>query len=54
MNIDYDLCCLLFQAYGAEHDEYSAIFGDVNDYEVPIIDLFYVCTREDGFGCNQS
>ena len=34
MNIDYDLCCLLFQAYGAEHDEYSAIFGDVNDYEV--------------------
>ena len=19
MNIDYDLCCLLFQAYGAEH-----------------------------------
>lgn len=40
MDIDYDLCVLLFQAYGAEHDEYSAIFSDVNDYEVPIIDLF--------------
>lgn len=40
MNIDYDLCCMLFQAYGAQHDEYSAIFSDVNDYEVPIIDLF--------------
>lgn len=40
MGIDYDMCCLLFQAYGAEHDEYSAIFSDVNDYKVPIIDLF--------------
>lgn len=40
MDIDYDLCCVLFQAYGAEHDEYSAIFSDVNDYSVPIIDLF--------------
>ena len=40
MDIDYDLCVLLFQAYGAGHDEYSAIFSDVNDYEVPIIDLF--------------
>ena len=44
----YDLCCLLFQAYGAEHDEYNAIFGDVNDYEVPIIDLFmYVHEKMD-------
>ncbi len=40
MDIDYDVSCLLFQAYGAEHDEYSAIFSDVNDYSVPIIDLF--------------
>ena len=40
MNIDYDLCTILFQAYGAQHDEYTAIFSDVNDYEVPIIDLF--------------
>lgn len=40
MDIDYDLSCLLFQAYGAQHDEYSAIFSDVNDYKVPIIDLF--------------
>lgn len=40
MDIDYDLCCVLFQAYGAEHDEYSAIFSDVNEYQVPIIDLF--------------
>lgn len=40
MGIDYDMCCLLFQAYGAEHNEYGAIFSDVNDYSVPIIDLF--------------
>ncbi|MGN0106530.1 MAG: MMPL family transporter, partial [Hominilimicola sp.] len=48
MDIDYDLCCLLFQAYGAQHDEYTAIFSDVNDYEVPIIDLFlYVHEKMD-------
>ncbi len=40
MDIDYDLSCLLFQAYGAQHDEYGAIFSDVNEYKVPIIDLF--------------
>lgn len=40
LGIDYDLSCLLFQAYGAEHEEYSAIFSDVNNYKVPIIDLF--------------
>ncbi len=40
LGIEYDKCCLLFQAYGVEHDEYSAIFADVNDYTVPIIDLF--------------
>ena len=40
MDIDYDLCTLLFQAYGAQHDEYTAIFNEVNDYEVPLIDLF--------------
>lgn len=40
MGLEYDLSCILFQAYGAEHDEYSAIFSDVNSYEVPIIDLF--------------
>ena len=40
LDIDYSLCTILFQAYGAQHDEYSAIFSEVNDYEVPLIDLF--------------
>ena len=40
LGVEYDTCCLLFQAYGVEHEEYSAIFADVNDYTVPIIDLF--------------
>lgn len=40
LDIDYDICTLLFQAYGAQHDEYTAIFNEVNDYEVPLIDLF--------------
>lgn len=48
MDIDYDLCVLLFQAYGAQHDEYTAIFSDVNDYKVPIIDLLiYVHEKMD-------
>lgn len=40
MDIDYDMSCLLFQAYGVQHNQYGAIFSDINDYKVPIIDLF--------------
>ena len=50
MDIDYDLCVLLVQAYGAEHDEYTAIFSDVNDYEVPIIELLLYTHEKMDYG----
>ena len=31
---------LLFQAYGIRHEEYQAIFGSAENYQVPLVDLF--------------
>ena len=31
---------LLFQAYGIQHEQYQAIFGTPDTYEVPLIDMF--------------
>jgi len=31
---------LLFQAYGVRHEEYQAIFGSRDSYQVPLLDLF--------------
>ena len=30
---------LLFQAYGIRHEEYQAVFGSAENYEVPLVDL---------------
>ena len=40
LGVDYELARLLFQAYGAEHGQYQAIFGNAETYEVPLVDLF--------------
>ena len=40
LDIDVEQATLLFQAYGVEHEEYQAIFGDSEEYSVPLIDLF--------------
>lgn len=40
LNIDYEKAALLFQAYGAEHQQFQAIFGNTEDYEVPLVDMF--------------
>ena len=40
LGIDYEEARLLFQAYGAEHDQFQSIFGNADEYEVPLIDLF--------------
>ena len=39
MDVDVERSRLLFQAYGAQHGEYQAIFGAADSYEVPLIDL---------------
>ena len=40
LKIDIERSKLLFQAYGAEHEEYQAIFGNTSEYKVPLVDLF--------------
>jgi predicted RND superfamily exporter protein len=40
LDIDIEKSKLLFQAYGAQHEEYQAIFGNTAEYKVPLVDLF--------------
>ena len=40
LNIDYETAALLFQAYGAEHQQFQAIFGNTEEYAVPLVDMF--------------
>ena len=39
-DISTEEALLLFQAYGVRHEEYQAIFGDAERYEVPLVDIF--------------
>ena len=38
--VDIELARLLYQAYGLSVEEYGAIFQDLDDYSVPLIDVF--------------
>ncbi|WP_226391876.1 efflux RND transporter permease subunit [Ructibacterium gallinarum] len=38
--IDIEVSRLLFQAYGASHEQYQAIFQNVDEYRVRILELF--------------
>ena len=40
LGITLQRATLLYQAYGAEHQQYQAIFGDSSSYAVPLIDMF--------------
>ena len=40
-DLDYDLVCLLYTAYAAEGEEYGRIVGGLNDYAVPLMDMFF-------------
>ena len=40
LDIEMEQATLLFQAYGIRHEEYQAIFGTSENYEVPLVDLF--------------
>lgn len=39
MDIDYELVCLLYRAYGMKNENYAPIFGDVDDFGVALIDM---------------
>ncbi len=40
LDLDYSLCTLLYQAYGAKNEEYGALVGDVSQYKISLLDLF--------------
>lgn len=40
LDIPPEEASLLFQAYGIRHEEYQALFGKADTYEVPLIDMF--------------
>ena len=39
-DLDYEVSCLLYTAYAAEHDQYGRIVGGIDEYAVPLMDLF--------------
>ena len=39
LNIGPEEATLLYQAYGIRHEEYQAIFGSAETYEVPLVDM---------------
>ena len=46
--VDIELARLLYQAYGLQHEEYSAIFQNPDDYEIPLVDSFqFLCEQKD-------
>ncbi|MGO5029877.1 efflux RND transporter permease subunit [Candidatus Agathobaculum pullicola] len=40
-DLDYDLVCLVYGAYAAEKEEYGQIVGGLDDYAVPLMDMFF-------------
>ena len=40
MDVTAEEARLLFQAYGIRHEEYQAIFGGAENYQVPLVDVF--------------
>ena len=40
-DLDYELVCLVYAAYAAEREEYGRIVGGLDDYAVPLMDMFF-------------
>ena len=40
LDLPQEQAMLLFQAYGIQHEQYQAFFGSVDNYKVPLVDLF--------------
>lgn len=48
LDIDVEEATLLFQAYGAQHEEYQPIFGSAESYSVVLVDIFlYLFEKSD-------
>ncbi|MBR6325363.1 MAG: MMPL family transporter, partial [Lachnospiraceae bacterium] len=51
VNVDFELCELLYSAYAAEQEEYGRIIGGIASYRVPLMDmLMYIFEKvEEGY-----
>lgn len=46
--LDYEAAKVVYAAYAAEQEEYGQILGNLDGYEVPLIDMFlFVCNQVD-------
>lgn len=46
--LDYEAAQVVYAAYAADQEEYGQILGDLDGYEVPLIDMFlFVCDQVD-------
>ena len=50
-DLDYEQACLLYSAYAAEQEEYGRIVNGVDEYTVPLMDMFSFVRdcREEGY-----
>lgn len=39
-DLDYEVVCLLYTAYAAQNENYGQIVGGIDDYTVPLMDMF--------------
>ena len=51
IDLDYEQARLLYAAYAADREEYGRIVGGVQDYKIPLMDLFLFIhdCKEDGY-----
>ena len=46
--LDYEVAQVVYAAYATEQEEYGQILGNLDSYEVPLIDMFlFVCEQVD-------
>ena len=45
-NLDYEVAKALYGAYAVDHDEYGEIINGLDDYKVPIYDMFRFLEQE--------
>lgn len=44
--LDYELAQVVYAAYAAKQEDYGQVIGNLDDYEVPLIDMFlFVCDQ---------
>lgn len=50
MDMDYSACKTLYRAYGVDNDQYNAIFSDVDEYRVTVIDMIKFIHEQMDYG----